>query len=327
MCHVMSCEFDCAMQAQRKTEKAKHQQDTGNLQTRLLGTTRRLVYATDQLTLSKDKVKECEAYINRLECQLVQVHRAKAGHKRQADKSRPRSACRSTTDVQVQCDLLQGAVRASAASSQQRDGLRHVAARLGVCNLLDSVEEEVCGHVLGHSPSQSASTQPTPMMNTQKHAHRRMVAANRFGGQSRRGAHSTPPQRGGAAAALSRSGLRAATGQSPAAPQRSASPALPCSRRCLSAAPHRSAGTATTEQQRQMRARANAGFQAQNVMGTPVLAPSAQDGAVPRTARPRDVYADPDTVATSSAWLDAGAATDSFAATGSDWHAGMLASA
>jgi hypothetical protein len=127
------------VQAQRKAEKARFQQEAGKLQTRLLGAMRRLVYVADQLTSKNAVLKERDAYINRLEHQLVQAHRVGAASKPPAAAPAGRH---STADCEVQCNLplATGGVRHSAASSVPGYSLRQVAARLGVANVLDSLE-------------------------------------------------------------------------------------------------------------------------------------------------------------------------------------------
>ena len=317
------------LQAQRKTDKAKNQQEVGNLHTRLLGTTRRLVYATDQLALSKDTVQERNAYINRLECQLVQVHRAKADHAKRAKDSASRSASRSTADVQVQCDLLQGAVGASAASSLQRDSLRQVASRLGVCDLLDSVNEGVHGHFEDASPAQSADTQPTTTIAAQRRARSRASATARYGGYRRPAASSTPPPRGRPAFGDLHGIEHAANSQGIGVPQHSASPAVQC-KRWASAASRRAANRNAARGDRAPVADAStASLDAhahEHPPSTPLFSPAdSTDGAGPGTAvrTPRDVYADPDTVANSGVWVEAGARSESDVAASTDLRAGM----
>lgn len=59
------------MQSQRKADKAGYQREMAGMQSRLLGAMRRLVYVADKVAVTEATVSERDAYINRLEQQLV----------------------------------------------------------------------------------------------------------------------------------------------------------------------------------------------------------------------------------------------------------------
>lgn len=73
----MTCSFLSPVQVQRKAEKVAYQKQAAGVQARMLGTMRRLVYAADQLAKKDKSIKAQDAYIHRLEQQMLvlrQVH-------------------------------------------------------------------------------------------------------------------------------------------------------------------------------------------------------------------------------------------------------------
>lgn len=137
-----------AMQSERKAEKVRFQREAAALQSRLLGTMRRLVYVADELNTKNGVLKERDAYIRRLEFQLVQTHRRPGKSQSCGGGVAEPSPRRRTVDTGQQCDLSASLpergraadVRASCASSLPRNDLRQVAARLGLAGVLDSVD-------------------------------------------------------------------------------------------------------------------------------------------------------------------------------------------
>lgn len=59
------------MQSQRKADKASYQREMAGMQSRLLGAMRRLVYVADKVAVTEATVAERDAYVHRLEQQLV----------------------------------------------------------------------------------------------------------------------------------------------------------------------------------------------------------------------------------------------------------------
>lgn len=63
------------LQAKRKAEKAAYQKQAAALQTKMLGTMRRLVYAADQISKKDESIKSLSGYIHRLEQQTLLLRR------------------------------------------------------------------------------------------------------------------------------------------------------------------------------------------------------------------------------------------------------------
>lgn len=62
--------FNC-LQSKRKADKAGYQREMAGMQSRLLGAMRRLVYVADKAAVKDATIAERDAYVNRLEQQLV----------------------------------------------------------------------------------------------------------------------------------------------------------------------------------------------------------------------------------------------------------------
>jgi hypothetical protein len=102
------------MQARRKSEKATLQREAGKLQTRLLGAMRRLVYSADQLSAKNATLKERDAYINRLECQIIQ--RRSSRHKILAKAGQDTGSSKCTSPARPR-ECSHGVVRNAHASA------------------------------------------------------------------------------------------------------------------------------------------------------------------------------------------------------------------